>query len=74
MSWKIRHEGSPDAVEGLSLAEVVEGLQDGRWEPTDEVMGPEDAEWVPIPEVPDRQLVEGLCEFLAEHGVIEVFV
>src|SRR5437879_4044447 len=48
MTWRIRHEGSPRAVEGLSLAEVVEGLQDGLWEPTDEVMGPLDHDWVAL--------------------------
>lgn len=48
MSWKVRHEGSPIAVDGLTLAQVVEGLQDGRWEPTDEVLAPGDADWTPI--------------------------
>jgi biopolymer transport protein ExbD len=48
MNWKIRHEGSPQSVDGLTAAEVVEGLQDGIWEPTDEVMGPEDRQWVAI--------------------------
>jgi biopolymer transport protein ExbD len=45
MTWRIRHQGSPRAVEGLTTAEVVEGLQDGLWEPTDEVMGPLDQDW-----------------------------
>jgi biopolymer transport protein ExbD len=48
MSWKIRHEGSPQAVEGLTLPQIVEGLQDGHWEPTDEVQGPQDQQWLPI--------------------------
>jgi biopolymer transport protein ExbD len=48
MSWKIRHQGSPRSVEGLSLAEVVDGLQDGQWDPTDEVMGPEDRQWTAV--------------------------
>lgn len=48
MTWRIRHEGSPRAVEDLSLAEVIEGLQDGLWEPTDEVMGPLDHDWVAL--------------------------
>ncbi|MGH7225408.1 MAG: ExbD/TolR family protein, partial [Gemmataceae bacterium] len=46
--WKVRHEGSPTALSDLSLAQVAEGLADGRWEPTDEVMGPNDKTWVPI--------------------------
>src|SRR5713101_5012228 len=56
MSWKIRHEGSPRALEGLTLTQVVEGLQDGLWEVTDEVMGPQDEQWVAIESHP--QLAE----------------
>jgi biopolymer transport protein ExbD len=48
MSWKIRHQGSPKSIEGLTVEQVVEGLQDGQWEPTDEVMGPRDTTWVAI--------------------------
>jgi mutator protein MutT len=31
-----------------------------------------EAEWVPLDEVPHRRLVEGLAEFLHEHGIISV--
>lgn len=48
MTWSIRHEGSPRSVEGLTTAQVIEGLQDGLWEPTDEVRGPDDGDWVAI--------------------------
>lgn len=48
MSWKIRHEGSPRSIEGLTLPQVVEGLRDGLWEPTDEIMGPADTDWVAL--------------------------
>jgi biopolymer transport protein ExbD len=48
MTWRIRHQGSPRAVEGLTLDEVLEGLQDGLWEPTDEAMGPRDQDWVAL--------------------------
>lgn len=48
MSWKVRHEGSPKFVAGLSLQQVVDGLLDGHWEITDEVMGPQDNAWVAI--------------------------
>lgn len=48
MTWKIRHEGSPKAVEGLSLQDILRGLADGQWEPTDEVMGPDDKVWVKL--------------------------
>ncbi len=48
MSWKLRHQGSPRAVENLTLVQVVEGMKDGNWEPTDEVMGPGDVRWSAI--------------------------
>lgn len=60
MSWRIRHEGSPRSIEGLNLAQVVEGLQDGLWEPTDEIMGPDDAGWVAIENHP--QLAEAVAD------------
>jgi biopolymer transport protein ExbD len=56
MSWKVRHQGSPAALSDLSLAQVAEGLADGRWEPTDEVMGPGDQTWIPMESHP--QLAE----------------
>lgn len=56
MTWKIRHQGSPRSIEGLGMPQVVEGLQDGLWEPTDEVMGPQDRQWVAIESHP--QLAE----------------
>ena len=48
MTWSVRHEGSPRSVQGLTLAQVIVGLRDGVWEPTDEVMGPQDRTWVAI--------------------------
>jgi biopolymer transport protein ExbD len=47
-SWRIRHEGSPRSVDDLSLAQVLEGMQDGLWEATDEVMAPGESTWVAI--------------------------
>jgi biopolymer transport protein ExbD len=47
MNWKVRHEGSPQFVE-LTRQELIDGLLDGAWEPTDEVMGPDETEWVAI--------------------------
>jgi len=55
MTWKIRHEGSPKSIEGLTLEEVVEGLQEGQWEPTDEVMGPNDTQWVALENHPQLE-------------------
>jgi 8-oxo-dGTP diphosphatase len=31
-----------------------------------------EARWVPLPEVTDLALVEGLAEFLHEHGILDV--
>jgi biopolymer transport protein ExbD len=47
MNWKVRHEGSPSFVE-MTQQELLEELLDGVWEPTDEVMGPDDSDWVAI--------------------------
>jgi len=53
MNWRVRHQGSPVSIDDLTLAQVVEGLQDGQWEPTDEVIGPDDAGWVAIENHPE---------------------
>lgn len=70
MSWKIRHEGSPRSIDVASLQQVVDGLQDGLWEPTDEVMGPQDKDWVAIENHP--QLAEVALDLeppaAAEHA------
>src|SRR5215212_780876 len=60
MNWKIRHQGSPGEPVELPLEDLQEGLLDGRWEPTDEVMGPDETEWVAIESHPD------LAELAAE--------
>ncbi len=56
-SWQIRHEGSPQARSGLTLAQIIDGLRDGVWEPTDEVMGPGDRAWVAIENHPQLEEV-----------------
>jgi biopolymer transport protein ExbD len=50
--YTLRHQGSPQVREGLSLAQIVEGLQDGLWEPTDEIRGPGDRDWRPLEDHP----------------------
>ena len=47
-AWFVRQEGSPTAVSVPSESEVLAGLRDGNWLPTDEVRGPDDVEWRPI--------------------------
>lgn len=56
MTWKVRHEGSPQAVEGLNLEQIVEGLREGHWEVTDEVQGPDESQWTALENHP--QLAE----------------
>jgi biopolymer transport protein ExbD len=62
VTWKIRHQGSPRSIEGLTPGQVVEGLQDGLWETTDEVMGPQDRDWVPIERHPQFEEVAAEIE------------
>jgi biopolymer transport protein ExbD len=52
MSWQVRHEGSPRTIDGLTLQQVLDGLAEGQWEPTDEVRGPGDADWQPLGDHP----------------------
>ncbi len=47
-TWLVRQEGSPKAISLPTPAEVVTGLRDGNWQPTDEVRGPDDTNWQPI--------------------------
>lgn len=51
-AWRVRHTGSPRSIDGLTPAQIAEGLQEGQWETNDEVRGPDDAEWQPIEEHP----------------------
>jgi len=44
-AWFVRQEGSPDAVSVPSEGEVLSGLRNGNWLPSDEVRGPADAAW-----------------------------
>jgi biopolymer transport protein ExbD len=52
MSWQLRHLGSPQAIEKLSTEQVVEGLLEGAWETTDEVLGPQESQWTVIEQHP----------------------
>jgi biopolymer transport protein ExbD len=59
MSWTLRHQGSPQQVPNLTLAQIVEGLQDGSCDITDEVIGPGETQWHPIEDHPKlAELVE----------------
>ena len=47
-AWQVRKEGAPDVLSLPTAAEVLTGLRDGNFLPTDEVKGPTDAAWFPI--------------------------
>ncbi len=44
-------------------------LDPGELRPGDDAA---EAEWVPLEDVPHRRLVDGLAEFLHEHGIVSV--
>jgi biopolymer transport protein ExbD len=69
MSWMLRHQGSPQHASNLTLAQIVEGLQDGTCDVTDEVRGPEDTQWVAIEDHP--KLAEVVEEMEAQAPVRE---
>jgi biopolymer transport protein ExbD len=60
MTWKVRHEGSPKSID-VEMPQILEGIGDGRWEPTDEVQGPGEAEWVAIENHP--QFAAAVADF-----------
>lgn len=45
MKFSIRHEGAPQYQEGVAAEEILQGVRDGLWEPTDEVRGPGESDW-----------------------------
>jgi biopolymer transport protein ExbD len=50
--WNVRHLGSPQSVDGLTADDVIDGVKEGIWETSDEVMGPDDTDWVPLEQHP----------------------
>jgi biopolymer transport protein ExbD len=50
--WNVRHLGSAQSVDGLTADDVIDGVKEGVWETSDEVMGPDDVDWVPLEEHP----------------------
>jgi biopolymer transport protein ExbD len=50
--WNIRHEGSPQSVDGVTADDILDGVKEGLWETSDEVMGPDDAAWTPLEQHP----------------------
>jgi biopolymer transport protein ExbD len=50
--WNVRHAGSPESLDGLSAEDVIDGIKEGVWDPSDEIMGPNDPDWQTIEEHP----------------------
>jgi biopolymer transport protein ExbD len=46
--WQVRKEGAPEVYTLPTSAEVLTGLRDGNFVPSDEVKGPADADWQPL--------------------------
>lgn len=46
--WQVRKEGAPDVLALPGPGDVLTGLRDGNFLPTDEVKGPADSGWQPI--------------------------
>jgi biopolymer transport protein ExbD len=46
--WNIRQQGSPTFIEGVSAQDILEGVREGIWDPSDEVMAPSEREWVSL--------------------------
>jgi biopolymer transport protein ExbD len=67
MPWQLRHEGSPQVIQDLTLQQIVDGLRDGLWETSDEVLGPPENDWRKIEEHP--RLAEIAEEVLAPPPV-----
>jgi biopolymer transport protein ExbD len=56
--WRIRTEDAQDQGRPISLARLSQGIQDGVWSDTDEVLGPQDRSW----------------QLVGEHPLLEEFV
>ncbi|MCS7020755.1 MAG: biopolymer transporter ExbD [Gemmataceae bacterium] len=61
--WLVRPEGSPHALRLYSAEEVLNGLREGHWLPSDEVKGPADNDWRSIDTHP--QFADRIEEILA---------
>jgi biopolymer transport protein ExbD len=53
MTWRFRREGSTQESRDLTFEQIAFGLRDGKIEPSDEVLGPSDAQWQAIENHPD---------------------
>jgi biopolymer transport protein ExbD len=68
-NWLVRFEGANIVRQVPTATAVLEGIQEGEWEPHDEVKGPADTAWRPIEEHP--QFADAVAE-MGEKPRIEV--
>jgi biopolymer transport protein ExbD len=68
MSWRLRHEGSPQPVPTpLTPQQIIEGVKDGIYSGTDEVRGPGDERWQRLEVHPQfEEVVDQITESLEE--------
>jgi biopolymer transport protein ExbD len=50
--WNVRPQGAHQSADGLTADDVLDGVKEGIWEPSDEIMGPDDHDWVPLEQHP----------------------
>jgi biopolymer transport protein ExbD len=60
--WLVRPEGSPQAIRLASAEEVLTGIREGHWLPSDEVQGPGENQWRSIDTHP--QFADSVAEWL----------
>lgn len=73
MSWRLRHEGSPQPIgQPLSTEQIVEGMKDGVYAMSDEVKGPADAKWTRLEKHPHFAEVAEVVHAINEQVEHEV--
>jgi biopolymer transport protein ExbD len=61
-TWQVRPEGTLTPIPVESAADVLAGLRDGVWRPTDDVKGPADPDWTTIESHPAFEEAAGELE------------
>ncbi len=73
MSWRLRHEGSPQPIgQPLSTEQIVEGMKDGVYALSDEVKGPADAKWTRLEKHPHFAEVADVVQAINEQVEHEI--
>jgi len=67
-NWLVKPEGTDTPIALASAVDVLAGLRDGIWRPTDDVKGPTDAGWTAIESHPAfEEAAEELVPLPVEH-------